>query len=114
MKNLKREKRIRRHKRIRSTLAGTAERPRVAVFKSNTELTVQVIDDTKEVTLMAISTKNQAGKTKVEKSAAAGEKLAADMKAAKITEGVFDRGGNRYTGRIAAFAEGLRKGGLNI
>jgi large subunit ribosomal protein L18 len=114
MKNLKREKRIRRHKRIRSTLAGTEQRPRVAVFKSNTELTVQVIDDAKEVTLMSISTKNQDGKNKVEKSIAAGEKLAAEMVASKITQAVFDRGGNLYTGRVAAFADGLRKGGLNI
>ncbi len=114
MTNLKREKRIRRHKRIRSTLAGTAERPRVSVFKSNTELFVQVIDDRAEKTLMSISTKGQKGKTKVEKSIAAGEKIAADMKSAKLTEGVFDRGGNLYTGRVAAFAEGLRKGGLKI
>jgi len=114
MKNLKQEKRIRRHKRIRSTLSGTAETPRVSVFKSNTGLFVQVIDDVAEKTLMSISTKGQDGKTKVEKSAAAGEKLAEEMKKAKITKGVFDRGGNLYTGRVAAFAEGLRKGGLKI
>lgn len=114
MTNLKREKRIRRHKRIRSTLSGTAETPRVSVFKSNTELFIQVIDDTVGKTLMSISTKDQKGKTKVERSAEAGEKIAAEMAKAKITAGVFDRGGNRYTGRVAAFAEGLRKGGLKI
>ena len=114
MKNQKVEKRIRRHKKIRSTVSGTENRPRVSVFKSNTELFVQVVDDVAEKTLLSISTKKVSGKTKLEKSKAAGLELAKAMADKKITEGVFDRGGNSYTGRVAAFAEGLREGGLKI
>ncbi len=114
MKNLKREKKIRRHKKIRSTLSGTSNIPRISVFKSNKELFVQVIDDVSQKTLLSISTKNEAGKTKIDKSSFAGEKLAVRMSDIKLSKAVFDRGGNLYTGRVAAFAEGLRKGGLKV
>ena len=114
MTNQKTEKRIRRHKKIRSTISGTEKRPRVSVYKSNTDLYVQVIDDEKEVTLMSISTKTIKKGNKVEKSKEAGVELAKKMIDGKITEAVFDRGGNSYTGRVASFAEGLREGGLKI
>ncbi len=114
MKNQKVEKRIRRHKKIRAKIYGTAEKPRVSVFKSNRELFVQVIDDENNKTILSISTKNIKGKNKVEKSKLAGEELAKKMKADKIENGVFDRGGYIYTGRVQAFAEGLRSGGLKI
>jgi large subunit ribosomal protein L18 len=114
MKNQKVEKRIRRHRKIRSTVSGTEQRPRISVFKSNRDLFVQVIDDVAKKTLLSISTKKVSGKTKLEKSKTAGLELAKEMKAKKITEGVYDRGGNSYIGRVAAFAEGLREGGLKI
>ena len=75
MKNIKREKRERRHKRIRSTISGTAQRPRISAYKSNKDLYVQVIDDVKEVTLLSISTKTEKGEGKVKKSLSAGQKL---------------------------------------
>jgi large subunit ribosomal protein L18 len=114
MKNIKREKKERRHKRIRSKISGTSSRPRVSAYKSNTELFVQVIDDTNAKTLLSISTKKESGKTKTEKSSSAGKSLAKKMLDEKTTEAVFDRGGNLYTGRIKAFVEGLREGGLKI
>ncbi len=114
MKNKKVEKRIRRHKKIRSVISGTEERPRISVFKSNTDLFVQVIDDEAGKTLMSISTKEFKNGTKVEKSKEAGKALAKKILDAKIEKGVFDRGGNNYTGRVAAFAEGLREGGVKL
>jgi large subunit ribosomal protein L18 len=114
MKNIKREKRERRHKRIRSTISGTATRPRISAYKSNKELFIQVIDDVEEKTLLSISTKKESGKTKVEKSLSAGKTLGKSILDAKITEAIFDRGGNRYTGRIKSFVEGLRESGLKI
>ena len=114
MKNIKREKRERRHKRIRRTISGTAQKPRISVYKSNKELFIQVIDDVLEKTLLSTSTKTEKGKTKVEKSLATGKTFGKKMLDAKIIEGVFDRGGNRYTGRIKAFVEGLREAGLKI
>ena len=111
MTNIKEEKRIRRHKRIRSTLSGTAETPRVNVSKSLTGLFVQVIDDVEGKTLFSISTKTLSG-TKTEQAKEAGKKLGEEVKKAGIEKIVFDRGGNLYTGRVAAVAEGLREAGL--
>ncbi len=113
MKNIKEEKRIRRHKRIRSTLSGTAEIPRVNVSKSLRGLFVQVIDDTEGKTLFSISTKGLKG-TKVEQAKEAGKKLGEEVKKGGIEKIVFDRGGNIYTGRVAALAEGLRETGLKF
>lgn len=110
--NTKLQKRIRRHKRIRSRVAGTLERPRLSVFKSNTALFGQLIDDTKGVTLGAISTRQMKGKGVMEKSKEAGKEIAKLALAKKIKEVVFDRGGFIYTGRVKAFAEGAREGGL--
>ena len=114
MKSLKVEKRIRRHKRIRSVVSGTATRPRISVTKSNTDLYVQAIDDVKGHTIMAISTKKISGGNKTEKSKKAGIEFGKKLLEAKLESGVFDRGGNIYTGRVAAFAEGLREAGLKI
>ena len=111
--NLKEQKRIRRHKRVRSTLSGTAEAPRVTVSKSNRDLFVQIIDDVAEKTLVSISTKSLKG-TKTEQATEAGKKLGEVAKKAGIEKVVFDRAGNLYTGRIAALADGLREAGLKF
>ena len=113
MKNIKELKRVRRHKKIRSTLSGTETRPRVVVSKSNTNLFVQAIDDVAEKTLFSISTKSLTGK-KIEQAAEAGKKFAELMKKGGIKEIVFDRAGNIYTGRIKALAEGIREGGIKF
>jgi len=110
-KRLAREK---KHRKIRSTIIGTSARPRVNVFRSNNNMFVQVIDDSKMHTLASISSKEVKDfkGTKVELSFVLGEKLAEKMKAIKIEKVVFDRGGYKYHGRVKALAEGLRKQGI--
>lgn len=113
MSNLKELKRVRRHKRIRSTLSGTAERPRVVVSKSNTGLFVQAIDDTEAKTLFSVSTKGLKG-NKTEQSKEAGKKLGEEIKKSGVESIVFDRGGYLYTGRIKELADSLRETGLKF
>ena len=108
----KSEQRIRRHRRIRAKVIGTSERPRLAVFKSNSYLYAQLIDDTKGATLSAVSDMGLKGKTKTERAKLAGTALAATAKGKGIQAVVFDRGGFIFTGRVRAFAEGAREGGL--
>ncbi len=113
----KQSKRVSRHARVRSKIKGTSERPRVAVFKSNRNLFVQVIDDTLGKTLVSNTVKAAAKKekgSKTEKASAIGKTLAGQMKEKGITAAVFDRGGFKYHGRIKALAEGLREGGVKI
>jgi large subunit ribosomal protein L18 len=110
----KTEKRQRRHNRIRAKVSGTAVRPRLSVYKSNQAVSAQLIDDDKGLTLAAVSTKGQTGKGMLEKAKKAGEALAKQAVAKKITSAVFDRGGFIYTGRIKALAEGAREGGLKF
>ena len=113
----KREARIRRHRRVRKKVRGTAERPRLAVFRSNKHITAQVIDDRAGRTIASASTTEPALKAGGGNVAAAekiGELVAERAKAAGITTVVFDRGGNLYHGRIAALAEAARKGGLEF
>ncbi len=105
MTTSKNSTRIRRHARIRAKVKGTAERPRLAVYKSNRYLEVQVIDDTAGKTLAA---------TKLKEAVKVGEEIAKRAKAAGITKVVFDRGGFRYAGQIAQMAEAARKGGLEF
>lgn len=108
----------RRHARIRKHIAGTAERPRLVVTRSNRHMVAQIVDDTKGVTLVSASTLTAdfAGfeGTKVEAAKKVGELVAEKAKAAGIDSVVFDRGGNKYTGRVAAVAEGAREGGLAL
>jgi len=108
----------RRHARIRAKVIGTAERPRLSVYKSNRYLHVQIIDDASGKTLVSGSTKEMAAKGKTAKKMDAaktlGEELAKRAKAAGITAVVFDRGGFRYTGRITTLAEAVREGGLKF
>jgi large subunit ribosomal protein L18 len=113
----KREARIRRHRRVRKKVRGTAERPRLAVFRSNKHITAQIIDDRSGRTLAAASTTEAAASGPGGNIAAAqqvGERLAERAKAAGIDTVVFDRGGFIYHGRIAALADAARKGGLEF
>ena len=109
---VKKEKRIRRHNRIRAKVKGTDKTPRLNVFKSNKSILAQIIDDEKGITLVSCSTNKMKGKTAVERSSQAGEELARLAVEKKIKKVVFDRGGYIYTGKIKALAEGARKGGL--
>jgi large subunit ribosomal protein L18 len=109
-----REARQRRHRRIRGKVAGTPERPRLAVFRSNRGIFAQLIDDENRVTLAAASwlqLKSFSG-NKTEQAAEVGKQLAAAAKQAGVTGCVFDRGGYLYHGRVKALADGAREGGL--
>ena len=131
--------RLRRHQRVRKKVSGTAARPRLAVFRSATQIYAQVIDDTRSHTLVAASsrdpqfadaTKNVAaleendetaqaikgltGNRRVVQAWQVGQVIAQRAKALGITTVVFDRGGYMYHGRVAALAEGARKGGLDF
>ena len=109
--------RLKRHKKIRARISGTASRPRLAVYRSNANISAQIIDDEKKITLVSASTlekdfegigsnkeaARQVGKTIAERAAAKG-----------ITEVVFDRGGYLYHGRVSELADGAREGGLKF
>jgi len=110
------EKRQKIKYRIRKKISGTASRPRLAVYKSNSEIYCQLIDDNAGNTLCAASTKSEksvAG-TKTEKAKAIGSLIAKKAVAMNIKDVVFDRGGFLYHGRIKALAESAREGGLNF
>jgi len=104
----------RRHKRIRARIIGSSARPRLSVFKSNRFIHAQLIDDAAGKTLAAGSTREMPKKKKTDAAVWLGEELAKRAKIKGISAVVFDRGGFRYTGRIAALAEAARKGGLNF
>ena len=109
-----------RHLRVRKKVSGTAERPRLNVYRSSNEIYAQIIDDVKGVTLVSCSTldkdlaKNLEGKTKTEKAKLVGLELAKRAKKVKVEEVVFDRGGYLYIGRVEALADGAREGGLRF
>jgi large subunit ribosomal protein L18 len=110
----KKAKRVARHNRLRAKVIGTATRPRLAVFRSNRFVYAQLIDDAAGKTLGASDTRKQTGATLTERARAVGGDIATKAKAAGITEVVFDRGGFRYQGTVAALAEGAREGGLGF
>jgi len=115
----KRNARIRRHRRVRKQVQGTAERPRLAVFRSNKHLVMQVIDDGAGRTLAAASTveaevKSAGGTGNAVAAARVGKLVAERAKAAGITKVVFDRGGFLYHGRVAAAADAAREAGLEF
>jgi large subunit ribosomal protein L18 len=113
--NIKTEKRARLHKKIRSRVTGTGERPRLAVFRSNRYMYAQLIDDVLQVTVASASDISLTDKmTKVARANAVGKKLAEEAKKKKITTVVFDRGGFSYRGRVQALADGAREGGLQF
>ena len=109
-------KRLRRRRRVRAKVTGTAERPRISVFRSNRGVFAQLIDDDSGVTLAAVNwtESDLRGLKPLEQANKAGALLAERAKAAGIDAVVFDRGGNRYAGRIAALADGAREGGLDF
>jgi large subunit ribosomal protein L18 len=111
-----RQRRDKRHKRVRKHLFGTADRPRLAVFRSNRGVAAQLVDDTTGRTLAAASWLNvrKAKGTKSEQAAAVGKLLADNAKKAGIERVVFDRGGYLYHGRVKALAEAAREGGLDF
>jgi len=115
-----REARIRRHERVRKGLAGTAERPRLNVFRSLNNIYAQVIDDGRGATLTAASSLDEEiksqleGKKKTDASKLVGMLIAKRAKEAGIVEVVFDRGGYRYHGRVKALAEAAREVGLKF
>ncbi len=112
--------RVVRHKRVRKTLVGTTERPRLNVYRSLTNIYAQVIDDSKGVTLASASTLDKEvaelikGKTKTEAARIVGEVVAKRAMKKKIKEVVFDRGGYLYIGRVQAVADGARSAGLEF
>jgi large subunit ribosomal protein L18 len=111
----KREARERRHRRVRGKVAGTAERPRLAVFRSNRGIFAQLVDDSAGRTLASASwTSVPAAGSKTEQAAEVGKALAAAAKKAGIERCVFDRGGYLYHGRVKALAEGAREEGLEF
>ena len=111
----KRQARTRRHRRVRGKIAGTAERPRLVVFRSNRGISAQLVDDGTGRTLAAASWKGvSASGPKTEQAGAVGQALADAAKKAGIEGCVFDRAGYLYHGRVKALAEGAREGGLQF
>lgn len=120
MKLTRTESRERRHKRVRQKVSGTPERPRLAVFRSNHHIYVQVIDDTKQHTLVAASTVEPDLKSALESSSTCeasvkvGQLIAQRAIAQGISKVVFDRGGYLYHGRVKALADAAREAGLDF
>ncbi len=110
----KTEKRLSRHNRIRAKVSGTATRPRLAVFRSNRFVYAQLIDDVAGKTLATTDSRKQTGATLTERATAVGTEMATKAKTVGIAEVVFDRGGFRYQGTVAALADGAREGGLKF
>ena len=111
----KNQKMARRHKKIRSTISGTKDRPRLSVFRSNKGMYVQLIDDVAGKTLVSAGVKElgkDSKEKKTDQSFKLGKILAEKASEKKITTAVFDRGGYRYHGRVKAVADGAREGGL--
>lgn len=108
------QQRLSKHKRVRKNVFGNEKRPRVAVFKSSQHIYAQIIDDTLGKTLVSGSDLKIERGTKKEKATQVGQELASKAVKIKVKTVVFDRGGFAYHGRIAALAEGLRKGGLQF
>jgi large subunit ribosomal protein L18 len=110
--------RVRRHERVRKNVAGTPEKPRLAVFRSLTHIYAQVIDDAKGHTVAAASSLDASLKdakgNKTERAKAVGTSVAEKAKAAGVTQVVFDRGGNRFHGRVKALADAAREAGLKF
>ena len=101
--------------RVRAKISGTAERPRLALFRSNLHLSAQLIDDQKGITITSVSDKEiKDSKNMTEAATKIGQLMAQKAKAEKITSAVFDRRFYQYHGKVKAFVEGAREGGLKI
>ena len=110
------QRRLKRRRRVRAKVRGSAERPRISVFRSNRGIFAQLIDDSAGRTIAAVAWTEEPLRSlsRAEQSGKAGELLAERAKAAGIERAVFDRGGYQYHGRVQAFAEGVREGGLAV
>jgi large subunit ribosomal protein L18 len=110
------QQRLKRRRRVRAKVTGTAERPRISVFRSNRGIHAQLVDDLSGRTLAAVAwtESDLRGLKPMEQAAKAGELLAKRAKAAGVEVALFDRGGYRYHGKVKAFAEGVREGGLKV
>jgi large subunit ribosomal protein L18 len=110
------DRRMKRRRRVRAKISGTATRPRISVFRSNQGLSAQLIDDASGHTLAAVNWFEPELKSlkKPERTKRAGETLAERAKAAGISEAVFDRGGYRFHGHVRAFAEAIRETGITV
>jgi large subunit ribosomal protein L18 len=112
------DRRYRRHLRVRVRVAGTAERPRLVVFRSLKHIYAQLVNDDQGVTLLGVSDASEGVDSttagKVNRAKATGKLLAEKARAAGVTKVVFDRAGYRYHGRVQAIAEGAREGGLEF
>jgi large subunit ribosomal protein L18 len=110
------QRRLRRRRRVRAKVSGTAERPRISVFRSNRGISAQLVDDVAGTTIAAVqwTEADLRDLPRSEQSTKAGELLAQRAKAAGIERAVFDRGGYQYHGRVKAFADGVREGGLAV
>ena len=106
--------RKRRHARVRARLAGTEARPRLSIYKSNTRLTAQIINDDKGLTIVSIDSSKEKGKTPRERAEAAAATLGKLAKSKDISKVVFDRGGFQYIGTVKAFADAARAAGLEF
>jgi large subunit ribosomal protein L18 len=110
----RRTAKARRHFRLRKKVVGSAERPRLVVTRSSRHLFAQVVDDSRGVTLASASTYKLADGDKTTRAKQLGAQLASVAKSAGVSKVVFDRAGNTYTGRIAAFADAAREAGLEF
>ncbi|MEA2152197.1 MAG: large subunit ribosomal protein [Solirubrobacteraceae bacterium] len=110
------DRRLKRRRRVRAKVTGTADRPRISVFRSNQGLSAQLVDDTAGRTLAAVNwyEPDLRKLSKSERTKRAGEALAERAKAAGVSEAVFDRGGYRYHGHVRAFAEAIRESGITV
>jgi len=106
------QQRLKRRRRVRAKVVGTAERPRISVFRSNRGISAQLVDDLNGRTLAAAEWTEFRGVAKADQAAQVGKALAERAKAAGIERAVFDRGGYQYHGRVKALAEAAREGGL--
>ncbi len=112
----KETRRLKRRRRVRAKITGTAERPRISVFRSNRGLSAQLVDDVSGRTLVAVAWFEPELRSlgKADATTRAGQLLAERAKAAGVSEAVFDRGGYQYHGHVKAFAEAVREAGLTV
>jgi large subunit ribosomal protein L18 len=109
-------RRLKRRRRVRAKVTGTPERPRISVFRSNRGISAQLVDDVNGVTLASVQWTEDSFRSlqKSEQATEAGKALADRAKSKGVEVAVFDRGGYQYHGRVKAFAEGVREGGLTV
>ena len=117
MSSTRKEMRIRRRKRVRKSVYGTAEKPRLSIFRSNKYLFAQLVDDEKNVVIAALwekKLKSKKDEKPVERATRFGEEFGALLKKKKVQTVVFDRGGYKFHGRVKQFADGVRKAGIKF